>query len=445
MALRLRVVSIHAQLLGEDGSKVFGVHGGSIGRAGDNDWVLPDPDRYISGHHARVEYRGGQYWLMDASSNGTYLNDSSVPISEGGPHALKDGDRLRLGDYEVAVDLDAVTHVAAEKSRSIENDLGESLDLGSLLANEDSASRPLAPVNAYGQSVELPRIGSAQTPVEPRPRAPVRERQPAAAKSQSIPWNLATRRRVEPLRNSAQSQPPEASPSPAHDAARGIDAGAAAEPLSGLQALCRGAGIDPASIPVAIQSQAVQIAGQILRELSMGLMEIMQERNELKRRFRISQDTIQPAENNPLKFSAGVEEALRRLFEQYGNRYLGPVDAVRDSFRDVRLHNQAMASAMHAAFVDFLHRLDPTDLRERFDRGLKRGGLLGAANKMKYWDLYTELYQNIAQMPKEELPHVFVEQFARAYEAKAQELVARRFHGTENRADGARAPVANNS
>ena len=93
---------------------------------------------------------------------------------------------------------------------------------------------------------------------------------------------------------------------------------------------------------------------------------------------------------------------------------------------------------MQAAFVDFIHRLDPSDLRERFDRGLKRGGLLGAANKTKYWDLYTELYQTLAQM-KDDLPHVFVETFARSYEEKVQELAARKTRGAE------RTPAANNS
>ena len=70
MALRLRVVSNHAKVLGELASRVFGVHGGTIGRSGTNDWVLPDPDRYISGKHARIEYRAGSYWLTDTSSNG---------------------------------------------------------------------------------------------------------------------------------------------------------------------------------------------------------------------------------------------------------------------------------------------------------------------------------------------------------------------------------------
>ena len=41
MALRLRVVSNHARILGPEGTKIFGVHGGSIGRASDNDWICP--------------------------------------------------------------------------------------------------------------------------------------------------------------------------------------------------------------------------------------------------------------------------------------------------------------------------------------------------------------------------------------------------------------------
>src|SRR5262245_64708658 len=107
MALRLRVVSIHAQLLGEDGTRTFGVHGGSIGRASDNDWVLPDPERYVSGHHAQVEYRNGTYWLTDTSSNGTYLNESNDPLPHAKAQQLKDGDRGRMGDYDLIVSVDA--------------------------------------------------------------------------------------------------------------------------------------------------------------------------------------------------------------------------------------------------------------------------------------------------------------------------------------------------
>ena len=431
MALRLRVVSNHARILGPEGTKIFGVHGGSIGRASDNDWILPDPERYVSGHHASIEYRDGGYWLTDTSSNGTYVNEEPAPVSDIGPQALKDGDRLRLGDYEVIVSIDAANDFPPEKSaivaydglgssaarQSTEDDLGESLNLDALLAPESSGSRPVTPVNAYGQAVDLPRISSSDAPLTPKLRVPVRPKA-AAAKPGEQPWNLSTRRRIDPYRSPPKNAEPVSNGRVAPENAASTDAG--------LQALCRGAGIDLSSIPAALQPQVLPLAGQILREVVMGLMEIMQVRAELKNRFRISQETVQATANNPLRFSAGVDEALRKLFEQQGNRYLGPVEAVRESLRELRQHEQAVVGAMEEAFNDFLQHLDPVELQDRFDRGGKRTGLLGAANKMKYWDLYAELYHTLKQNPKDAFPHTFVEQFARAYEGKLAELANRR-------------------
>ena len=76
MALRLRVISDHRHRLGDKSTFVFGVSGGSIGRSAENDWVLPDDMRYVSGRHARVVFHKGRYLLQDTSSNGTYVNDN---------------------------------------------------------------------------------------------------------------------------------------------------------------------------------------------------------------------------------------------------------------------------------------------------------------------------------------------------------------------------------
>ena len=107
MALRLRVVSDHRRSLGDRGSIVFGVGGGTIGRSADNDWVLPDPQRYVSAHHARVSFRQGSYFLEDLSTNGAFANDGDVAIGKLGPHRLQNGDLLRFGDYQVSVVLEA--------------------------------------------------------------------------------------------------------------------------------------------------------------------------------------------------------------------------------------------------------------------------------------------------------------------------------------------------
>ena len=105
MPLTLKITSAQKDVLGSDRLKVFSVHGGSIGRASDNEWVLPDPDIYLSSHHANIDYRDGAYYLTDTSTNGVFVNDADLPVGKGAPIRLYDGDRLRMGTYELAVSI----------------------------------------------------------------------------------------------------------------------------------------------------------------------------------------------------------------------------------------------------------------------------------------------------------------------------------------------------
>src|ERR1700722_11549891 len=106
MALKLTILSDQREQLGALSSIVLGVGGGGIGRASDNDWVLPDPMRYLSAHHARVQFKNGAYLLLDTSTNGVYVNDESAPIGRRGTHLLRHGDILRFGNYQVSVSID---------------------------------------------------------------------------------------------------------------------------------------------------------------------------------------------------------------------------------------------------------------------------------------------------------------------------------------------------
>src|SRR3981189_787333 len=172
MALRLRVVSEHTSLLGEQSTKVFGVHGGTIGRSTDNEWILPDTERYLSGKHARVDFRAGTYILVDTSSNGTYVNGAQVPLGKYHDYLLKDGDYIRLGEYELLVSIDKSNDFPPEESaivaydgqaassavkKSTANDLGADLDLSQLLEPSNSNVSPadpgVRPRDAYGQSL----------------------------------------------------------------------------------------------------------------------------------------------------------------------------------------------------------------------------------------------------------------------------------------------------
>jgi type VI secretion system protein len=477
MALKLRIISDHYKALGKRSSRLFGVTGGRIGRAADNDWILPDPDRYISSHHCKVEFRAGQWMLEDTSTNGVFINGSDVPASVEGAYALKDGDRLRLGDYEIIVSVDERQDFPSDASGQMpapvrssaarrgapapEVDLGEELDITDLLT--DAAIKPApAPTAAAPAPVaaSAPTIGPGGFDINKALGIDLQPTRPGGPNNNTVPgrptrsgfaslldapeeidqrtvvpggkpddWQMQTkpydRKSLQALTNPASlsrpAEKPAAAPAPEPRAGRRAT-DAVLEPANGVEAFCRGAGIDPASIPLETQHALLQLAGQMTREVVLGLMDVLKGRADQKNRLRLSQTTIQPADNNPLKFSASVDEALVKLFDGHANtRYLGPVDAIRDSFADLRTHQQSLSAAVQAAIDEVMNRIEPGELQEKFDRGLKRGALLGAANKMKYWDLYTEFYHVLNQRNEQNMPTLFAEELARTYAEKAQQ------------------------
>lgn len=72
-----------------------------LGRGTDCDWALNDPDRVLSKRHCAVEFLSGAWQVRDLSTNGTFLNGSGEPVGRDQVRTLRDGDRLRLGPYEI--------------------------------------------------------------------------------------------------------------------------------------------------------------------------------------------------------------------------------------------------------------------------------------------------------------------------------------------------------
>jgi len=427
MAIKLRVISDHYRELGEQRSRVFGVNGGTIGRAPDNDWVLPDDKRVVSGHHCEIEYRGGGYWVRDTSTNGVFVNDAETPVADVGEVELHDGDRLRIGDYEMIVSVDArfdFLPAAAEEhsaAKHLDAGLGADLDLRALLPGSDAGSSGSMPVrNAFG--LKLPRGRKVSRPGGTRPEQGSPHREPAAAASPRVPapaaaqpappdWALSTRaitrqeladamaRRQSRIAARQQSQPFH------QQASTWSDLGSA------VQAFCRGAGIDPTSLTPEAQAMLPLIAGQLLREAVVGL-------NDLARsRAMTAPAAAAPtgAGLNPLRTSTGVDEALVRLLESHGRVQGGPVDALRDVLQEARDHEAALRTAMRAGLDALLGQLGPGSVADQFDQGRARSLAPGQDPRSGYWEHYAELHRLLMQHSADGLPHPFAEAFAQAY------------------------------
>jgi len=135
------------------------------------------------------------------------------------------------------------------------------------------------------------------------------------------------------------------------------------------------------------------------------------------------QTIFRPADNNPLKFSANVDDALHNLLVKRNAAYLGAVEAFADAFDDLRDHQLAMLAGMRVAFESMLADFDPDRMQEEFDKQSAKG-LIPA--RLRYWDLYREKRNEMKKDPEVTFTRLFGEEFARAYEEQFRELRAQR-------------------
>ena len=421
MALRLRVISDHRHRLGDKCTFVFGVSGGSIGRSAENDWVLPDDMRYVSGRHARIVYHKGRYMLQDTSSNGTYVNDNERPLGNQNPHTLSSGDVIRIGEYHVQVQIDSATDFSLDdsalyktgststRSRRVPQpkDLGASLRLENLLeASNDISSDELKPVNAFGQAVSARTRALHQTQDLPKESSTAPEMDVDSA---------AVARRIARLAKAAakQQQSLQQPTAPAPSAPVAAYTPSAVDNTPGLQAFCRGAGIGPETLPVEAHSRMLHLAGQLLRESLLGLKESTRSQQEQRNQLRVTYQKL-PGDLLPSLDRHSVDELIQELLKAHDSRRFDAVQWLRESFAGSRRHDEAMINAMRAAFVDFLGRLDPRDLATRFERSSRR-------KTMGNWELYGDFYRSLCEMQPGTLPHIFVETFAHNYEQAARD------------------------
>jgi len=182
-------------------------------------------------------------------------------------------------------------------------------------------------------------------------------------------------------------------------------------------AVLAGAGLDPANVT----PEVARDFGQILRVVVSGVMDVLRSRQQIKDEFRMRMTRFRTTENNPLKFSANVDDALHNLLVKRNPAYLPPVEAFEDAFADLRNHQLAMLAGMRVAFESMLAEFDPDRLQEEFDRQLNKG-LVPA--KLRYWDLFREKRHEIVKDPEASFRRLFGEEFARAYEAQLKQLKA---------------------
>jgi type VI secretion system protein len=536
-----------------EGSRVLYRTNVTIGRHEINDWVLPDPDRYLSGRHCVITYRDGEYWITDTSTNGVFVNGAPNAVGRGSSLPLRDGDSFKIGDYEIRVkvapDLDepagaptgraapqrdaadpfaqvlaadgpsvndadpfglghgpagsfagassnpmprsiasappgtasrapetGLEGIGSARAISLDDDplfapippgneawdrrLPDSrfaADPGSLGFQDDDSSPSTGPLSAdaigprlaapYPAAYpdNLPAPNQALPPPRPlwgsSPNTRQREElEPAAIPAEPMP-RLPDPPRVEvgsPPRIKANPPPPwpaletpvDREPSEAAPSASAAQIQASKPPdrhptdpsLAASAAFLKAAGIEIGSLPDADAIELMRTAGACFREMTDGLRQVLAARSALKNELRVDRTIIGAADNNPVKFSTGLEDTLVALLRPPARGYMPGVEAVREAFHDVKAHELATMSGVQAALRAVLRRFDPANLKQRLDQHPTLASILPGARQSRYWAAYEQLYREVASDAENSFDGLYGREFVRAYEAQVKKL-----------------------
>ncbi|PXF64209.1 type VI secretion system-associated FHA domain protein TagH [Kangiella spongicola] len=485
--LKLKVTSYHRLTPGQVVEQIFGEQGGSIGRSAKSDWVLPDPDKVISSVHAYISYQSGQYYITDNSTNGLFVNRSVQPLGKGNSQSLADGDYLQLGDYEIEVAVEAqsvapqpvpagsqayatpapaassepiptnsIDQIASQQSHfeAVSQDpFAENFAPPMAQIPEDwdatqqsEAAETAMPKETLEQSVP-PRVSPAsEQPVQQRvqEQAQAAPAQPVSQQAQGFEQAASTP--VPPSPPPVAPSTPTSAPAPApqqhyrQEAPMQPQAPAAPAPIAAtnssfdsisdeqakqfLTSFLNAAGLREEDLPRDVSPALFEAMGGALRFSLQGMLDILRARSDMKSEFRVLQTTIRTQENNPLKFSINVDEAIRNLFLRQVPGFLPWFQAIESCFKDMSSHELALMAGTQGAIQGLLDTLNPEEISKANQSDSALHKVLPATKKAKLWDMFVALHQESEKELGQGSEKTFSEEFAAAYEAQLKKLGA---------------------
>ena len=412
MILILEITSPQPAKAGSTSRQTFSQDGGSIGRDRDNSWVLPhakvsghhalisyrDGGFYIEDisrngvcinssknrlvHGRQYVLTAGDRLLIDpyeievsitrdqSEAGGRQygaLSDvqpSDLEFGASGPFDIDDpfaprplpssGLEESLEGQEV--DPLELLNLAPKRAPVPKPPRAKDLDFGSLMDGHfqppDVLPAPAPPPPPRGNPVAIPQDYDPLAPDEPSsllrassPPPPPRERpHERPYERPHVAVNLPDDELPEPVRVAPPPLPSRAAHSEPLGSLAPGPIGADHPSAADFSAVLAGAGLDPANVT----SELARTFGQILRVVVSGVMDVMRSRQQIKDEFRMRMTRFRTTENNPLKFSANVEDALHNLLVKRNPAYLGPVESFEDAFADLRNHQLAMLAGMRA-------------------------------------------------------------------------------------------------
>lgn len=423
-----------------------------FGRSDSCDWTLPDPERVVSSVHGELIRFGGDYLIRDLSTNGLFLNRSVTPVGNGNEIKLNDNDIITFGEYEILVELknsgETTIHPHQEVNASdvfnqIPNDdfnaptgfnnhtqdHNFASDLSSNLQSNPVFESDIGLTDDFFnlQETHVTDDLVADTPPQPAqpqvapdfiPEPPPQQHVQPQAHNEPAQAAVATPRveRPSPGRAAPQAQtekPQVNQPSQAPQAAKPHVAG---DTSGEMDAFLSGLGITRNMVPAQHSEEWFKQLGESFALLLGGLMDTLHHRAEFKQTNRLNHTAFQRHENNPLKFSANLEDAIHNLYNRNTASFLAPQHAIQEAFDDIEKHEKALMLGVDGAVRGVMGLLNP-DYISTMNAGdgvLEK--IIPGKTQANFWKNYERQYSDLSNELEESSTPFYLEDFAKSYE-----------------------------
>ncbi|TMP16302.1 type VI secretion system-associated FHA domain protein TagH [Pseudoalteromonas sp. S2721] len=404
----------------------------TFGRSEQCDWYLPDPEKVISGRHGKIVKETDGFYVYDYSTNGLFVNFSVSPLGKENKHRLSDGDVFTIGDYQIESTIQQ-----ANQPQGFESQINSFNPLQPELksSTEDfsgSAERQVAhdSSNVLEEAIVAPTfteapsdnidIFSQQSLSQPIPEDWDELAQLSATaeeKENSVP--------VLPAEEPVISTPAVNDSKPFNNGNSAIAANNASvsAPVKDNQipnssklisSFLNGLSVNE-KLSAELQNEDTwQRMGECFKLFLEGSMDLIRQRTNIKNQLKLNHTTFKVEQNNPLKFSATIDDVMQNLFVRNSASFLPANEAIKESFVDTKLHEQGLLAGATGALNGLLEQLSPDGIKAQSNNG----GLLSslpAYGGASSWRIYNELYADITDDVKAKGVLAFSDDFLKAY------------------------------
>lgn len=416
----------------------------SLGRGADVDWTIPDPTRVVSKRHCQFLCAdGGDLQLLDTSANGVFVNGGERAPS-GHAMTLRTGDRVRVGDFVVAVSAVSPFDDPFRKPEPAPDPWvapQQTQPFSPAQASDpfaiDPSRRSTFEQGDWGpEPSRRPSDGWVDALPEPARRQPsalsdaferpVLAQQSVDASAFEIPtgWHAWNKEPELPESAPAQPEPPHAKPAPlppipAPPVPTGGDYAAGVRAALGW--FVAGAGLDTAKFETADAQTVLKNAGAAYAQAILGIADVLRDRAFTRNEYRIQMTQIGVGNNNPLKFLPPQDAAVA-LLNPIIPGLMGPQESLNAACQDVKKHHLALLAGMRAAVHAAFEQMNPTRAEAQLKRAGGLSGLTETGRQANAWVEYLRYFQAQEEEATESPDSPVNREFRRGYEESLVQL-----------------------